>query len=131
MEKLRTNFAYLYRALEPYQDRLILPTLDPRANPFWFGFPVTAGNGLSRHELAQWLESANIEIREVFGGNILKQPGYSDVPRRVYSTLDGTDRIMCDTFFIGVYPGLTTEMLEFIVERFKAFFDRVAGGRGR
>lgn len=70
----------------------------------------------------QWLEDANIETRDVFAGNILKQPGYRDAPVRVHGELSNTERVMRDTFFIGVYPGLTSEMLEFVVDRFAAFF---------
>jgi CDP-6-deoxy-D-xylo-4-hexulose-3-dehydrase len=77
---------------------------------------------VSRRALVQWLEDAKIETREVFAGNILKQPGYLDVPVRVHGELTNTDRVMRDTFFIGVYPGLTPPMLEFAIERFTAFF---------
>ena len=128
-ERRRRNFARLYRGLEPYREYLILPTLDPRSNPSWFGFPITVRNGLSRLELVQWLESANIETRQVFGGNILRQPAYADIAHRVYGTLEESDRVMRDTFFIGVYPGLTGEMMEFILERFRAFFDRKGAER--
>lgn len=124
IEKRRRNFHRLYKGLEAFQDRLILPTVDPRSNPSWFGFTITVRDGVSRQDLVQWLESANIETRQVFGGNILKQPGYRDVPHRVFGTLEQTDRIMRDTFFIGVYPGLTDEMLDFMVQRVAAFFAR-------
>jgi CDP-6-deoxy-D-xylo-4-hexulose-3-dehydrase len=125
----RRNFTYLYHALEEYQEWLVLPTLDPRSRPSWFGLPITVRNGLARNELVHWLENANIETREVFGGNILKQPGYRDIPRRVHGSLDETDRIMRDTFFIGVYPGLTEAMLEFVVARIREFFERHAARR--
>lgn len=127
VERRRANFAYLYHGLQPYQDHVILPTLDPRANPSWFGFPVTVRPGLSRRDLVHWLETANIETREVFGGNILKQPAYQGIRSRVVGGLEETDRIMRDTFFVGVYPGLTEEMLGFIVDRFGAFFKEHAG----
>ena len=110
----RENFRRLYDALTPFQDKLILPTLDPSANPSWFGFPITVREGVSRAALVQALETANIETRQVFGGNILKQPGYRDILRRVHGTLEQTDRIMRDTFFVGVYPGLTEEMVDFM-----------------
>lgn len=122
VEKRRQNYVRLYKGLEEYQNYLILPTLDPRSNPSWFGFPITVKNGLSRHELVQWLENANIETREVFGGNILKQPGYKNIPCRIYGTLEETDRVMRDTFFIGVYPGLTDEMIKFVLYTFDQFF---------
>ncbi len=122
VKKRGENFARLYKGLEEYQDFLVLPRIDPRASPSWFGFPITVKNGVSRRELVLWLETANIETREVFAGNILKQPGYEGIPRRVSGTLENTDRIMRDTFFIGVYPGLTDEMIDFVLERFRKFF---------
>lgn len=121
-ERRRHNFRRLYEGLEPFQDWLVLPTLDPRSDPSWFGFPITVKNGLSRLELVQWLETANIETRQVFGGNILRQPAYAKIAHRVYGTLEESDRIMRDTFFIGVYPGLRDEMVDFILERFREFF---------
>ncbi len=124
VQKRRQNFTQLYKGLEPYQDYLILPRLDPRSDPSWFGFPMTVQNGVSRHELVQWLENANIETREVFGGNILKQPGYQGIRHRTAGTLESSDRIMRDTFFIGVYPGLNKEMLNFVIRRFETFFAR-------
>ncbi len=123
-EKRRQNFKRLFEGLEPYQGYLVLPTWDSRADPSWFGFPITVKNGLSRLELVQWLENANIETREVFGGNILRQPAYADIRHRVHGTLEESDRVMRDTFFLGVYPGLTGEMIEFILARFREFFDR-------
>ncbi len=124
VEKRRENFRRLYESLAPFQDRLILPALDPRGDPSWFGFPITVREGVSRNELVQRLETANIETRQVFGGNILKQPGYRHIARRVHGTLAESDRIMRDTFFIGVYPGLTAAMLDFVVKTFEGFFSR-------
>ncbi|MBI2015038.1 MAG: lipopolysaccharide biosynthesis protein RfbH [Candidatus Rokubacteria bacterium] len=122
--KRREHFVRLSVALAPFRDRLVLPTEDPRAQPSWFGFPITVREGVSRAALVQALETANIETRQVFGGNILKQPGYRDITRRVHGTLAETDRIMRDTFFIGVYPGLTDGMLEFVARAFGEFFSR-------
>jgi CDP-6-deoxy-D-xylo-4-hexulose-3-dehydrase len=124
VEARRANFRKLYAGLERYADRLILPRHDPRADPSWFALPITVQGGVSRRELVHWLESANIETREVFGGNILKQPGYMGIPMRVSGSLERTDRIMRDTFFIGVYPGLTDEMIAYVLDAFAAFFAR-------
>ena len=124
VEKRRQNFMRLHTGLASFQERLILPRLDTRANPSPFGFPITVQNGISRSELMQWLENANIETQEVFGGNKLRQPGYKDIRARVYGTLEETDRIMRDTFFIGVYPGLTDEMIDFVLGVFREFFLR-------
>ena len=118
----RRNFATLYAGLEQFADRLILPVSDPRAEPSWFGFPITVREGVSRQSLVRWLETGNIETRSVFGGNILRQPGYRDIEHRVHGSLERSDRIMRDTFFIGVHPGLTEEMLAYVLERFERFF---------
>lgn len=122
INRRRKNFERLYSGLEPFQDYLVLPTRDPRSNPAWFGFCITVKNGISRHALVQWLENANIETRELFGGNILRQPGYMTIPHRITGQLEQTDRVMRDTFFIGVYPGLSDEMLDFVIARFEEFF---------
>lgn len=118
----RHNFKRLWEGLAPYQDKLVLPVADRRANPSWFGFPITVREGVSRQDLVAWLEAANIETRSVFGGNILRQPGYVNIERRVHGSLDRSDQIMRDTFFIGVYPGLDDEMIDFVIERFRAYF---------
>jgi CDP-6-deoxy-D-xylo-4-hexulose-3-dehydrase len=122
IEARRSNFRKLYEGLQAYDDRLILPRLDPRADPSWFALPITVQGNVSRRELVHWLEHANIETREVFGGNILKQPGYIGIPMRQAGSLEQTDRIMRDTFFIGVYPGLTDEMIAYVLDTFAAFF---------
>jgi CDP-6-deoxy-D-xylo-4-hexulose-3-dehydrase len=118
----RHNFMRLYEGLQDYQDYLVLPKLDPRANPSWFAFPLTVRNGVTRADLVHSLENANIETRELFGGNILKQPAFSGITHRVHGALDNTDRVMRDTFFFGVYPGLTDEMIAFVLETFREFF---------
>ena len=125
VEQRRQNFLRFHQTLEPYQDFLILPRWHPRAHPSWFGFPITVKNGLSRRELVQWLEAAKIETRSVFAGSILKQPAYAHIPHRIYRELTQSDIVMRDAFFIGVYPGLTSEMIEFVSERFRNFFDHL------
>lgn len=122
IKRRRDNFQMLYAGLRPFEDGLVLPRWDSRAEPSWFGFPITVRPGVARRALVQWLEDANIETRDVFSGNILRQPAYIDAPVRVAGELTQTDRVMRDTFFVGVYPGLTSEMLEFVIDRFHTFF---------
>jgi CDP-6-deoxy-D-xylo-4-hexulose-3-dehydrase len=124
LEARRRNFERLHAALAPLEDRLILPTRDPRSEPSWFGFAITVREGVSRPALVQWLETANIETRQVFAGNILRQPGYRNITHRIHGRLDRSDRVMRDTFFVGVYPGLTEEMLDFIAARITDFLRR-------
>jgi CDP-6-deoxy-D-xylo-4-hexulose-3-dehydrase len=118
----RRNAAFFQGALKQFEEHLILPIVPAKANPSWFGFPITLRDHVDRRSFIQWLEEVNIETRLVFGGNILMQPGFLNIPRRTHKTLDGTNTIMNQTLFIGIYPGLTQEMLEFVVERFRQFF---------
>ncbi len=118
----RLNFRLLYEGLEEWEQYLILPKIDPRANPSPFGFPITVRPGVDRARLVQWLEDAKIETRLVFGGNIIRQPGFLNIEKRVHGELTDSDVIMRDTFFIGVYPGLTAEMIGYVLETFGNYF---------
>jgi CDP-6-deoxy-D-xylo-4-hexulose-3-dehydrase len=118
----RRNFQRLYQGLLSYEDYLILPRIDPRANPSPFGFPITVRPGVDRGRMVRHLEDARIETRLVFGGNIVCQPGFLHIEKRVHGDLSASDIIMRDTFFIGVYPGLTAEMLDYVLEVFRGFF---------
>jgi CDP-6-deoxy-D-xylo-4-hexulose-3-dehydrase len=131
MEKLkgfvaarRNNFRFFYDELKRYEDYLILPRWEKKADPSWFGFTVTLRDTTLTNNLIRHLESAMIETRKAFAGNILKQPGFKNIEHRVHGTLEQTDKIMRDTFFFGVYPGLTEQMKEYIVEQFRRFFSR-------
>lgn len=125
VRRRRAHFDRFYEALEPFQDFITLPRKDARSEPAWFGFPICVKNGLSKRELVQWLETGKIETRAVFGGNILCQPGYAHIAHRVAGDLSQSNIIMRDSFFIGVYPGLTEEMMGFVIDRFKNFFNNV------
>ena len=118
----RRNFQQLYQGLLAHEDCLILPTIDPRANPSPFGFPITVRPGVDRGRLVRHLEDAQIETRLVFGGNIVRQPGFLNIEKRVHGDLAASDIIMRDTFFVGVYPGLTTEMIDYVLGVFRDFF---------
>jgi CDP-4-dehydro-6-deoxyglucose reductase, E1 len=118
----RRNFQLLYAGLEEWEQYLILPKIDPRANPSPFGFPITVRPGIDRTRLVQWLEDARIETRLVFGGNIVHQPGFLHIERRIHGDLRESDMIMRDTLFVGVYPGLTDEMIAYMLETFRNFF---------
>jgi CDP-4-dehydro-6-deoxyglucose reductase, E1 len=120
----RENFRTLHDALSRWEDRLILPRWLPEADPAWFGFPITVRGGVSRRELVAWLEARRIETRMVFCGNVLRQPGFRDLRHRVVGGLENSDTVMNDTFFVGVYPGLTPEMLAYVIDAFEEFFRR-------
>jgi CDP-6-deoxy-D-xylo-4-hexulose-3-dehydrase len=122
VEARRRNFDRFLQGLKPLEDRLILPRIDPRANPSPFGFPITVREGVDRRALITHLEDAKIETRLVFGGNILRQPGFLNIERRVHGDLSGSDRIMRDTFFLGVYPGLGEAQIDYVIEQVFGFF---------
>ena len=111
--KRKANYAFLRHALEPLQDELILPEATPGSDPSWFGFPITLKIADRLHVLKE-LESAKIATRLLFGGNLLRQPAYQGIPCRVVGGVAMADRVLNDTFWVGVYPGLTYPMLAHI-----------------
>lgn len=116
VEKRRHNFKYLLMLLNDTADQLILPQAAGFSNPSWFGFVVTCREQDRRDKLVSYLERHGIQTRMLFAGNIIKHPCFNEMREemtgyRVVGRLDNTDRIMRDTFWIGVYPGMTDEML--------------------
>lgn len=112
----RENFAYLRAALEPLVDLVILPQPTPGADPSWFGFPITirANGGISRKDVIAQLEARRIKTRLLFGGNLTRQPAYSGVPFRVVGDLRNADLIMDNALWIGIYPGISRSMLDYL-----------------
>jgi CDP-6-deoxy-D-xylo-4-hexulose-3-dehydrase len=116
VEKRRHNFKYLLMLLNDTADQLILPQAAGFSNPSWFGFVITCREQDRRDKLVSYLEQHGIQTRMLFAGNIIKHPCFNEMREemtgyRVVGKLDNTDRIMRDTFWIGVYPGMTDEML--------------------
>lgn len=118
----RRNFFRLRAALEPLEERLVLPRVDPRAEISPFGFPVTTRREEDRGGLVRHLEAARIETRLLFGGDILRQPGYRNIERRIHGSLARSDTIMRRTLFVGVYPGLSDAMIDYVAEQFHRYF---------
>jgi len=118
IEKRKENWHYLHRGLQDLQEFLILPTPTLNSEPSWFGFALTlrSGSPISRNTFVQKLNESQIGTRLLFGGNLLKQPAFQNTPRRVVGDLKNTDIIMNDTFWIGVWPGLTYPMLDYVIE---------------
>jgi CDP-6-deoxy-D-xylo-4-hexulose-3-dehydrase len=116
------NAKYYLDAFSDLNKYLILPIIPEKAEPSWFGFPITLNDNVDKLKFVEFLENAKIETRQVFGGNILNQPGFKDITHRISGNLDGTNKIMERTIFFGVYPGITTEMREYVVEKVKKFF---------
>jgi CDP-6-deoxy-D-xylo-4-hexulose-3-dehydrase len=120
----KDNFAYLTERLQSCTEFLILPQATENSDPSWFGFPMTLKPeaNVSRVDLLTYLDQHKIGTRLLFAGNLTRQPYMIGRNYRVSGDLTNTDRIMHDTFWIGVYPGLTREMLDFAVDKLEAFF---------
>ncbi len=123
IERRKHNFSRLFDGLKKYEDRFILPTWHEKAEPSWFAFPLTirAGLNFTRGELTAFLEGANIETRLLFAGNILRQPAFKDVSCRVVGDLANADFVMTNTFFIGVYPGISDQAVDYMIGKFDEF----------
>ena len=120
------NFSYLKNELEQFKKYLILPESTPKSKPSWFGFPITVKESapFSKNDLVNFLSSKLIDTRPLFAGNITKQPYFTNTSYRVVGNLKNTDLIMYNTFWIGVFPGLTKEMLEYILSQFNVFIKK-------
>ena len=114
----KRNFAYLSQQLQSLSKIFLLPQATPGSDPSWFGFPmaVRPESGLDRGDVLRLLNSRKIGTRLLFGGNLLRQPAYQDIDKRVIGDLPNSDFITQNVFWIGVYPGLTKPMLDYMVE---------------
>jgi CDP-6-deoxy-D-xylo-4-hexulose-3-dehydrase len=114
----KRNFAYLSQQLQPLSKIFLLPQATPGTDPSWFGFPmaVRPESGLERGDVLRLLNSRKIGTRLLFGGNLLRQPAYQDIDKRVIGDLPNSDFVTQNVFWIGVYPGLTKPMLDYMVE---------------
>jgi CDP-6-deoxy-D-xylo-4-hexulose-3-dehydrase len=117
VEKRKENFRILHELLAG-TNAFIMPKATMHSDPSWFGFPLTINpdSAIDRTDLLRHLDSMKIGTRLLFGGNLLRQPAYKNIERRVIGSLENTDVIMRNTFWLGVFPGLNREMLEFVVE---------------
>jgi CDP-6-deoxy-D-xylo-4-hexulose-3-dehydrase len=104
--------------LADLSEHLLLPRATENSDPSWFGFAMTVQNSSpkTRNEIVKTLNERKIATRLLFGGNLLRQPAFMGTPRRVHGELTNTDIVMNDTFWIGVWPGLTTPMLDYMIE---------------
>ena len=121
VERRIHNFNRLKEALKGMEDKLILPEACPNAKPSWFGFLITCKEGVSRNQVVQYVESKGVQTRMLFAGNIIKHPCFDHLREeqtgyRVVGDLTNTDRIMNDTFWVGVYPGMTDAMIDYMAK---------------
>lgn len=123
IERRKENFAYLRRNLDDLQDLLVLPEATPGADPSWFGFPIGVRPGvpIDRTQLTRALETQKIATRLLFGGNLTRQPAYEGCEFRVIGNLINTDFIMNHVFWLGIYPGLTRPMLDYVADTINKF----------
>lgn len=121
----KENFSILYDFMKKYEDRFILPRALTKADPSWFAFPLTIRDdaNFTKKALVTFLESKLIETRMLFAGNILRQPGYKNINCRLSGSLINSDQVLNRTFFLGVYPGITSEKLEYMTECIDEFFN--------
>ena len=121
VERRRHNFARLKAALAEVSDKLILPEACENSNPSWFGFLITCKEGVDRNKVVQHVEKSGVQTRMLFAGNLTKHPCFDEMRStgegyRIVGTLENTDRIMNDTFWVGVYPGMTDEMIDYMAK---------------
>ena len=126
-DRRKQNFKYLSKKLKGVQG-LIMPKATPKSDPSWFGFPITLDpkHPVDREDLLRYLDSRKIGTRLMFAGNIMKQPAYRNVDFRVVGDLTNTDIVMRRTFWVGVYPGLTEPMLDYIADSITEFVNKYA-----
>ena len=125
IEKRKKNFNYLMKSFkdERLDKYFILPEKHPKADPSWYGFLLTIKEPkkLNRNKLVEYLNNKKILTRLLFAGNLTKQPGYMNKKHKIIGTLNNTDKIMNDTFWVGVWPGLGNQELDFIVSEIKRY----------
>lgn len=121
VEKRKANFKRLKAALSAAEDKLILPVAAENSDPSWFGFLITCKEGVDRNKIVQYIESKGVQTRMLFAGNLTKHPCFDEMRKtgegyRIVGTLENTDRIMNDTFWVGVYPGMTNEKIDYMAK---------------
>ncbi|MCR5793451.1 MAG: lipopolysaccharide biosynthesis protein RfbH [Lachnospiraceae bacterium] len=124
VERRKYNFDRLKKALAGCEDKLILPEACENSDPSWFGFLITCKEGVDKFEVVKYIESKGVQTRMLFAGNIIKQPCFDQMRAartgyRVVGELTNTDRIMKDTFWVGVYPGMTDEKIDYMAKVIK------------
>jgi CDP-6-deoxy-D-xylo-4-hexulose-3-dehydrase len=122
----KSNFLFLKNELIKYEKYFILPEATENSEPSWFGFPILVKDNstFNRDEIVRYLNENKIATRMLFGGNLLKQPAYKNIKYKVFGSLENTDLVMNNLFWIGVYPGLTDEMLKYMVNIIEEFIKK-------
>jgi CDP-6-deoxy-D-xylo-4-hexulose-3-dehydrase len=118
----KKNFARLKVGLESLQEFYLLPQATPNSDPSWFGFPIAIKpeSGMKRDRVIQFLDQRHIGTRLLFAGNLVRQPAYLGIEKRMIGELPNSDYVMNNVFWVGVYPGLTDEMIDYLIESLAA-----------
>jgi CDP-6-deoxy-D-xylo-4-hexulose-3-dehydrase len=118
IEARKQNFASLKARLADVADLFVLPKATSESDPAWFGFPMLVNQSapFSRKQLVEYLDAKKIHSRQVFAGNLVRQPAYRDVKTRVVGDLNNSDHVMNQAFWIGIYPGISAEMIDYVVK---------------
>ena len=126
IKKRKENFNFLYNHLKNLEEFLILPKAEGNSDPSWFGFPLSLKNNskFSRNNLIKYLNENKIGTRLLFSGNLTKQPYMKNINFRIHRDLKNTDFVMDNTFWIGLYPGLSINHLEYVLEKLRIFFNK-------
>ena len=112
-----------------YEDMFILPKSEKLADPSWFAYPVTVSTSkIDRHDMVKFFEEKNIQTRLMFSGNLTAHPAYKNVKYRIHGNLDISNRILKDSFFLGVYPGITKEMMNYVTKTLDDFMANIKNG---
>ena len=133
VESRRKNFNRLYEGLKDLQDKFILPEPCENSNPSWFGFLLTCRAGVDRNNVVKFIESHNVQTRMLFSGNILRHPCFDEMRKmgegyRVVGELTNTDEIMKKTFWVGVYPGMTDEKIDYMIKIIRESIGGIVNG---
>jgi CDP-6-deoxy-D-xylo-4-hexulose-3-dehydrase len=124
IKKRKENFNFLYKSLKELEEFLILPEPEKNSEPSWFGFPLSLKkkNQYNRNDLIKYLDANKIGTRLLFSGNLIKQPYMKNINFKVQGNLTNTDSVMENTFWIGLYPGLSIKHLEYTCEKLRSYF---------
>jgi CDP-6-deoxy-D-xylo-4-hexulose-3-dehydrase len=126
IQKRNENFRKLFDTFKPYEEFFILPEVLKGAEPAWFAFPLTLRDGapFRRKDILQYFEASNIETRLFFAGNIIRHPAYLGLNFRTVSNLENADKVLRDGFFMGIYPGITEEKMNYVCEKIHDYLKR-------
>jgi CDP-6-deoxy-D-xylo-4-hexulose-3-dehydrase len=130
IETRRKNFQTLYDSLKVYGEYFILPGWNSESEPSWFGFPILVKDNapFTREDIVDHLERNKIATRMLFGGNLIRQPAYSDIEYRSIGSLKNTDLVMNNLFWIGVYPGINKSGMDYVIKVFDNFLNSFISG---